>query len=128
MLKLISYQIKMSYTFWKSMVMFLAGQTLDFHVSVFFVSKFDKSYSNTFLTLFSYISVLNTKGDKASQNHRKVGQKGPLEVMQSNFSLEADGYQHQIKAALFNQVLKSSGTDSAAPQGYLYQHCTTATL
>lgn len=29
-----------------------------------------------------------------SQNHRKVGQKGPLEVTQSNFSLEADGYQH----------------------------------
>lgn len=29
-----------------------------------------------------------------SQNHRKVGQKGPLEVMQSNFSLKADEYQH----------------------------------
>lgn len=47
MLKLIIIHIKMSYTFWKSMVMFPAGQTLDFHVSVFFVSKFDKSYRNT---------------------------------------------------------------------------------
>lgn len=47
MLKLFRYQIRMSYTFWKSVVMLLAGQTLDFHVSVFFASKFDKSYSNT---------------------------------------------------------------------------------
>lgn len=30
------------------MVMFLAGETIDFHVSVFFVSKFVKSYSNTY--------------------------------------------------------------------------------
>lgn len=39
--------------------------------------------------------------------------------MQSNFSLEGDGYQQEIKSAitLFNQVLKNSGTDSAAPQG-----------
>lgn len=50
--------------------------------------------------------------------------------MQSNFSLEADGYQHWIKSAitLSNQILKNSGADSAAPEGYLYQHCTVATI
>lgn len=101
MLKLFSYQIKMSSTFWKSMVMLLAGQILDFHVSVFLVSKFDKSYSNTHSSHCSArfqfriqrrIQQLRTE----VLNHRKVGQKGPLEVMQSNFSLKADGYQQQI--------------------------------
>lgn len=68
MLKLFSYQIKMSSTFWKSMAMFLAGQTLEFNVSVFFVSKFDKKLQqHTFLTPFSHISISDTKRDTASQ-------------------------------------------------------------
>lgn len=46
MLKLFSYQTKMSYTFWKRMAMFLAGQTLEFNVSFLSVNLI-KSYSNT---------------------------------------------------------------------------------
>lgn len=50
------------------MVIFLACQTLDFHISVFLVSKFDKSYRNTHSWHCSAIlQLFDTKGDTASQ-------------------------------------------------------------
>lgn len=89
-IKLLRYQIKTSYTLWKSTAMFVAGQNSDFS-NCLFREQINKTLVIQTTRSFHCSAVFqlsDTKGyNRMSElrrltwhNLRNVGQKGPLQV------------------------------------------------